>query len=122
MDYKKIAEEYKLQVEAWHLFYQSFTEHDTHISNARGILIEMFSEFWQAKKKNRDNPKLDATEKRINHLLEIVDKFEGINNRCQSLRQQLREENSKNFRLKTEIDSLNSELKSIKDLINETEK
>lgn len=119
MDYKLLSEQYKLQLEAWYLFYQDFVEYDTHISNARGILVSMFSELNKVRKSNPNNPKLEDTKNRLTNLLDIVDKFESMATRCQNLKQMLRDKSANEFRLLEKIEKLENELKSIKDAHNQ---
>ena len=105
-NHKDIAELYKLQVEAWHIFYQSFTEYDLYLSNGRGIVVEMYSELIKAKKLNPTNDKIIKSESRLKILLDVLEKFEGLNNKCVALQKKLKDSTAKQFELEKELTAI----------------
>lgn len=112
-----IYKSYELEIEAWHLFYESFLQYDISIQSANGILVSMMVEVNKAKKRNAGSEKILESEKRINQLFEIVDSFTGLNNKCSRLQAQLKKSKSENLELQQEIESLTSELNAIKSAI-----
>lgn len=118
MDIKEIHQQYELEIEAWHLFYQSFLLYDISIQSANGILVSMMVEVNKAKKKNPTNEKIIESEKRINQLFQIVDSFTGLNNKCSQLQSALKKSKAENLELQQETELLTSELNAIKSAIN----
>lgn len=112
-----IYKSYELEIEAWHLFYESFLQYDISIQSANGILVSMMVEVNKAKKRNAGSEKILESEKRINHLFEIIDSFTGLNNKCSRLQTQLKKSKSENLELLQEIELLTSELNAIKSAI-----
>lgn len=119
IDFKELAEQYSVQIEGWHLFYESFIENDFSLSIARGILFEMQSEIVKASLKNKENPKINEAQKRIDDLSLCIDKFEGLNSRCMSLQRKLKQSVSKSLQLEEENKRLINELEAVKKAHNE---
>jgi len=116
------SEYYKLQIEGWHLFYESFIESSIAIENSRGILFDMQHEVLIAGKKNPSNPKLLETEKRLAFLHLNFDMLEKLNNRCINLQRQLKSKVSENLELMDQNELLKKEIEVIKKAFNETDK
>lgn len=112
-----IHKSYELEIEAWHLFYESFLQYDISIQSANGILVSMMVEVNKAKKRNAGSEKILESEKRINQLFEIVDSFTGLNNKCSRLQTKLKKSKSENLEFQQEIELLTSELNAIKSAI-----
>lgn len=105
-NHKEIAELYKLQIEAWHIFYQSFSENDLYLYNGRGVIVEMYSELLKAKKINPTNQKIIKSENRLKILLDVFEKLEGLNNKCVALQIKLKDSTIKKFELEKELTAI----------------
>lgn len=117
MDYNELKRELelsKIEIEGWHLFYESFIEHDMHITLGRSILVKMFSELYKAKLKNPKNESIPKAENRLENLEKIFDKMEGLNNRCVNLQKQLKEKVRSEIELMDKLQELEQELEAIK--------
>jgi len=105
-NYEK-AEYYRLNSEAWCLFYESFHQSTNAILNCRGIIVDMQSEIIKASISNPKNTKLKASQERIDLLSENLNVVEKLNNRCVNQQKLLKE-------YKNRINQLESEMEEIK--------
>ena len=111
-DWKQLSEYYSIQIEGWHLFYQSFIEYENVLSVSKGVLVEMYSEI--AKAKIKGNRRTENAEKRVNILFEGIKKMEAMNNRCMNLQSKLKSVCARELDLELENKKLKSELEAIK--------
>lgn len=98
--------QYELQIEAWHLFYESFVEYDNAIMLANGVLVDMQSKLIKAKIKNPTNIAILDTEARIKTLFTCIEKFEGLNARCVRLQTKLKQTVNTNLILEQELNDI----------------
>lgn len=117
LDFKELAEQYSLQIEGWHLFYESFIKFEHVLMTSKGVLVEMYSEAYKAK--NKGNTRAENALKRIDVLRESFENLEGLNNRCMNLQRQLKKSVSKSLQLEEENKKLINELEAIKKAHNE---
>ena len=117
MEYNELKKELelsKLEIESWHLFYESFTEHDMQIEFGRCILVRMFSELYKAKAKNPTNENILKTENSVTNLEKVFDKMEGLNNRCVKLQKLLRIKSTECLQKDEQIEKLTKEIEAMK--------
>jgi len=117
MEYNELKKELeisRLEIESWHLFYESFTEHDMFITLGRSILVRMFSELYKAKSKNPTNENILRTENRLTNLEKVFDKMEGMNNRCVNLQKSLRLKSTECLKKDEQIEKLTNEIEAMK--------
>lgn len=101
-NYEK-AEFYRLNAEAWILFYQSFHKSTKAILNCRSVINDMQSEIIKATIANPNNAKLKHTQDRIDMLSENLDILEILNNRCVNQQKQLKEYKEKILQLESKL-------------------
>jgi len=111
---KELIEEYRLEIEAWHLFYESFEAYQDAISLVRGVCVEMKSELLKAKLANPNNSKIPAQAKRIDLLFSAMDSIDGLTARCLKQRAQLQKNKESYFELEKENEALKQEINAIK--------
>lgn len=107
---KDLIEKYELEIEAWHLFYESFQSYQDVISLVRGVCVEMKSELIKAKINNPNNAKIPAQEKRIDLIFSSMDKMDGLTARCLRQSAQLKKNKEMYFALEKENEALRSEI------------
>lgn len=104
-NYEK-AEFYRLNAEAWLLFYQSFHKTTEAIMNCRSVITDMQGELIKAGLSNPNNQKLKATQQRIDMLNENLEILETLNNKCVLQQKQLKEYKEKILQLENDLEEL----------------
>lgn len=116
---KDLIKEYEVQIEGWHLFYESFEKYMDAIFTVRGVAVEMSSELIKVTKSNPNNSKLPNAKKRIDIIFSCMDSLEGLTNRCIKLSAQLKKNKEMYFVLEKENESLRNEINALKSSFNE---
>jgi len=106
MDYKALAEQYKAEIDTFHLFYEDLNKYDLAISIGNGVLADMYSELLKAKKRNPDSKNVTDQEERIKILLGIFEDMLGLNNKAQSLKLRFRHLNNRLSNVEQELNAM----------------
>lgn len=107
---KELLEHYENQIQAWHLFFESFDNYLNSIAIVRGISIEMNSELIKFAKSNPNSPKIEISKKRIDTLLGCMDVLDGLTSRCVKQSAQLKKNKEMYFELEKENESLRNDI------------
>lgn len=119
MDFKYLAEKYEVEIEAWHLFYESFIEYDNALKVGNGVLVTMMSELIKAKIVNPNNEKIKSTEERIKTLFSCLEKLNGLNNKCNNLQIKLKKTVATKLEMDIENEILKAEILALKASFND---
>lgn len=118
-DFKALAQQYEVEIEGWYLFYESFIEYENAFMAANGILVAMMSEVIKAESKSPENEKIKQSRERVLNMFAIIEKFEGLNSRCNNLQVKLKKSVGKQLLLEKQNEDLKLEILAIKSAINE---
>lgn len=119
VDFKNLMDQYKVEIDTWHLFYETFIEYDNAISIARGVLVSMMSEVIKAKKINPSNEKIKYSEDRINILFASIEKLNGLNTKCNNLQINLKKTVFNQLKIEEENTNLKAEIAALKASFND---
>jgi len=113
-DFKILAEQYEIEIEGWHLFYESFIEYDNALIVANGILFTMLSEVLKAEIKSPTSDKIKLSKERVMNMFSVIEKLEGLSNRCNNLQIKLKRSVNKQLITEKENEELKAEILALK--------
>lgn len=112
-EYKQLSEGYQALSDIYLMHYEDMLKPSQDILGLMGLIVQMQSDLYEFKIKNKDHKKIQERQSRIDFLMAIADRFSVIHDRNRQFQFSLKKMAADVSKLTKENDLLKQQLESI---------